>query len=93
MCYPPETSSPLPPDSIPAQVTESLGVPRVYIKLLVELEDFLNKSLADKVGRRTLLTCITAYGLFTNAWPHGLASVSSSRGCRGNMDGTSSEHP
>ena len=33
-----------------AQVTESLGVPRVYIKLLVELEDFLNKSLADKVG-------------------------------------------
>ena len=34
-----------------AQVTESLGVPRVYIKLLVELEDFLNKSLADKVGR------------------------------------------
>ena len=31
-------------------MTESLGVPRVYIKLLVELEDYLNKSLADKVG-------------------------------------------
>ena len=31
------------------KVTEALGTPRVYIKLLVELEDFLLKSLADKV--------------------------------------------
>ena len=36
--------------AISRQVTEALGVPRVYIKLLVELEDFLNKSLADKVA-------------------------------------------
>ena len=48
----------------PAQVTESLGVPRVYIKLLVELEDFLNKSLADKVGRRVRSPCFAAYRLF-----------------------------
>ncbi len=25
---------------------QSLGTPRVYVKLLVELEDFLNKTLA-----------------------------------------------
>ena len=33
----------------PSQVTEALGVPRPYVKLLAELEEFLNKSLADKV--------------------------------------------
>ncbi|MEW5305255.1 MAG: hypothetical protein WDW36_007810 [Sanguina aurantia] len=30
------------------KVENSLGVPRVYIKLLVELEDFLNETLANK---------------------------------------------
>ena len=28
------------------KVTQSLGVPRAYVRLLVELEDFLNKTLA-----------------------------------------------
>lgn len=28
------------------QVTQSLGVPRAYARMLCELEDFLNKTLA-----------------------------------------------
>lgn len=32
-----------------AQVTQSLGTPRAYVKLLVELEDFLNKTLAGEL--------------------------------------------
>ena len=31
------------------KVTGALGTPRPYIKILVELEDFLNKTLAGKI--------------------------------------------
>ena len=34
------------------QVTQSLGVPRAYVRMLCELEDFLAKTLAG--GRRLL---------------------------------------
>jgi hypothetical protein len=30
----------------PLQVTQSMGVPRAYIRMLCELEDFLGKTLA-----------------------------------------------
>ncbi|KAL4433586.1 hypothetical protein ABPG75_000027 [Micractinium tetrahymenae] len=30
------------------KVTQSLGVPRAYVRMMCELEDFLNKTLADK---------------------------------------------
>ena len=33
------------------KVTMSLGVPRKYVRILVELEDSLATTLADKVGR------------------------------------------
>lgn len=32
------------------QVTQSLGVPRAYIRMLCELEDFLSKTLAGNEG-------------------------------------------
>jgi hypothetical protein len=32
-------------------VTQSLGVPRAYVRMLVELEDFLNKTLAGAQGQ------------------------------------------
>jgi hypothetical protein len=37
------------------KVTQALGVPRVYVKLLVELEDFLNKTLAGESVMRWLM--------------------------------------
>ncbi len=43
------------------KVTQSLGTPRVYVKLLVELEDFLAKTLAGA----TLVVCIC---LWVNGW-------------------------
>lgn len=38
------------------KVTMSLGVPRKYVRILVELEDSLATTLADKVGQRLQLT-------------------------------------
>ncbi len=32
------------------QVTQSLGVPRAYVRMLCELEDFLNKTLAGALA-------------------------------------------
>ena len=34
-------------------MTQSLGVPRAYVRMLCELEDFLNKTLAGAAGRRS----------------------------------------
>lgn len=36
------------------KASEGLGVPRAYTRLLVELEDFLVKALADKNARRKM---------------------------------------
>lgn len=32
------------------QVTQSLGVPRAYVRMMCELEDFLNKTLAGEAA-------------------------------------------
>ena len=36
------------------KVTDALGVPRVYVRILVELEDGLKKSLADKDAKKKM---------------------------------------
>ena len=35
---------------LPVQVTQSLGVPRAYVRMLCELEDFMAKTLAGALG-------------------------------------------
>ena len=36
------------------KVTDALGVPRVYVRILVELEDSLKKTLADKDAKKKM---------------------------------------
>lgn len=45
----------------------ALGVPRPYIKLLVELEDFLNKTLAGKLMFILISFCLYAVGQVLSA--------------------------
>ena len=43
---------PIRPHRLPVQVTQSLGVPRAYVRMLCELEDFMAKTLAGALGGR-----------------------------------------